>query len=124
MKFRAFIFLLSLIFTFPLCNKKVDEVTEKYNFTVNGTVYVNNVPVGNVMLEFGTKESIYIPDWNTVLKYTDENGKYNFTITVPQRTGFGSQYRIRAKNPITQSWSNYRHGTVQPEKTITENFYF
>ena len=44
-------------------------------YSINGTVYVDNVPTGNVLVECG-----YAALNLTSTKYTDSDGKYSFKV--------------------------------------------
>jgi len=120
---KAIIYILIVTAALSFCNKGNDS-TPQNNFTLQGTVYVDQIPAENILVEFGNKDDIFRTDWYTSTRYTDEDGKYIFSAIVGTGGSMGAQYRVRARDPFTHSWSSYRQGTAPPEQTITEDFYF
>jgi len=119
-KILTSIFLIALLFS---CSKDDNNSSEDVTFTLNGTVYVDQIPAGDVLVEFGIKATIYRPDWNTTTRYTDQDDKYSFTQTTGSQGSYGAMYRVRVKNPLTDYWTEYREKAVPIGQTVTEDFY-
>jgi len=105
------------------CSKSGGDVPQD-NFTLEGTVYVDQVPTVNVTVEFGRKDTIYDFAWDETTRLTDSDGKYSFSFNTGSGARADAQYRIRAKNPLNEVWSNYKMGGAPPGQTIVENFNF
>jgi len=115
---KIILFILIILFISSSCSKSTNESIEEEHLTVQGTVYVNEVPAGNVLVEgyfSGQRQS----------ENTNENGKYSLS-----GTGFGrsrtyiANYAVRAMNPFTEDWSELRRGQGPIGTTLTEDFYF
>ena len=118
MKIKTIVFILFILFMFSSCKKNSNDNAQEEFLTIQGTVYVNEVPAGNVLVEgyfSGQRQS----------ENTDENGKYSLS-----GTGFGrsrtyiANYAVRAMNPFTEDWSELRRGQGPIGTTLTEDFYF
>ena len=58
---------LILLFTFFNCSKSDNGngSQDESSFTLEGTVYIDYVPADHVLVEFGGKDSIYLPNYTT-----------------------------------------------------------
>jgi len=119
---KVFIILFLLISIFSFC-KKGGENTAQYNFTLQGTVYVDEIPTSNVLVECGTKKDIYERNWYTSTNNTDEAGTYIFRENVGKKSTYGANYRVRVKNPITNYWTDYKSGSSPLGLTVTKDFH-
>jgi len=119
-KILTAVLLFSLLFS---CSKKESNDSEDVTFTLNGTVYVEQIPAGDVLVEFGIKATIFRPDWNTTTRYTAQDGKYTFTQTTGSQGSYGAMYRVRVMNPLTDYWTEYREKAAPLGQTVTEDFY-
>jgi len=124
MRRKTVVIFLLLFFLVAFCSKSNDNTGESA-FTIEGTVFVDQNPASNILVEFGTKPTHSgLTQWHITTKYSDENGKYSFTANIGQESGYGMRYRVRVKNPITTAWTDYREKTAAPGITFTENFFF
>ena len=94
-------------------------------FILEGTVYIDDEPRSNVMVEFSSKPAkYYTTEYGAnISRYTDQNGKYNFSETTGSRISYAIMYRVRIKNPLTGLWLKYREGNVPADVKKIEDFY-
>ncbi len=121
-RFLYLILFLGLLFNFN-CSKSSSSSSNKV-FTLTGTVYVDNVPTAGIDVEFQIATgdpNIGNVTWDSTVRKTDSNGKYKF-----ERGGFRewTDYRVRAKNPFTHAYTNFKTGRAFLGTTKTEDFYF
>jgi len=121
---RKFFIIILLILSLCYCSKKDSNNSDDATFTLEGTVYIDDVPTSNLLVEFGTKPTIYHPTWSEITRYTDQDGKYSFKETTGSVGSYGAIYRVRVKNPIIDFWTEYKSGTVPLGQTVTEDFKF
>ena len=115
------IFICSLSAVLLLCSCIQRYREEETHFTVQGTVYVDGSPASDILVELG-QGGKFGGDWMTVLKLTDEEGKYIFREKVTLALRRDTPYRIRVKNPFTLAWGDYRRGDIGVGMVFTENF--
>jgi len=113
---------LVIVLAFCFCGKDNGNDSDDADFTLNGTVYLDDVPVENVMVEFGTKPTIYHPTWSELTRYTDKNGKYSFKERTGSAGSYGAMYRVRVKSPLDGFWTEYKSGSIPLGQTVTEDF--
>jgi len=118
MKRKILLSILLFLVLFPYCKKGNETTQEEKYFTMQGTVYVDNVPVSDVPVQF----SLFGQNWT---RTTDADGTYFFSEKTSVRQGFyAAYYAISATNPVTGLWSEPRQGTAPLGTTKTEDFYF
>ena len=126
MRIKILITILFYLFLFLSCGKDDSAGTQgdESALTLEGTVYADNVPADHVLVEFGVKATVYHPDYASSSKYTDSEGKYTFTQTTGSIGSYSGAYRVRAMNPFTGFWSDYREGTIPLGAKKSQDFYF
>ena len=111
-----------------LCSCSKDSENEDFGFqTIDGTVYVDSIPTPDVEIEYGdtkarTSVSGTQTTWSSSTIMTDTEGKYH--LEIKKRIGGASNYRVRAKNPSTLSWSDYYQGVVMEGLSRVHDFWF
>ena len=114
-----------IILLFAFCSKGTNSESGGF-CTIKGIVYVDDQPTPNVRVEYGYAR-VRGSDvgtqlvWSSSTIATDENGQYLFKIK-EMRGSYN--YRVRAENPITRSWTQYYRGTVMAGYTKTHDFRF
>ena len=120
------IFIMSFfIFTFCFCSKNGSNNEGEAYFTLEGTVYIDNVPVPNIQVEVAVKPAKFssVTYSSGSIKITDENGKYSFSGTSGAAANWGIRYRVRIQNPKDNQWTPYKEGNAPNGTVITEDFY-
>jgi len=118
MQRKIIILTVVLLTTILSCKKKSNESLQEEFLTLQGTVYVNQVPESDVLVE------TYISG-QRLTRNTDENGRYSVRGTGAGWTRtYVANYGVRAMNPLTDEWSEFRQGQGPIGIAITEDFYF
>ena len=110
--------LLVFVVFFPSCKKEAGSGMKEKYFTLQGTVYVDDIPTANVNVEFRLYGVIY-------KRATDTDGTYLFKEKTSVHGGFyAAYYAIRALNPLTDVWTESFQATAPLGTVKTKDFYF
>ncbi|RKY87134.1 hypothetical protein DRQ09_04960 [candidate division KSB1 bacterium] len=120
---KLIIFVITLVLILSIGCKKSSNSSLESPFIVKGVVKVSDEPYSSAMVEFGYRLST-AGTFYDMSKLTDENGEYEFKVILNPANLGRSRYRIRAKNPLTGSWSSYQEGGISLDKPRIHNFYF
>ena len=118
MKKVLILFLIIMVWN---CSSNNSE--EGGTFTVNGTIYLDGIPMADVDVDFGfaradqEKEILF----DSQIIKTDSEGKFVFERSYIKGN---HQYRIRAKNPATNEWTSFRQKAALLGITYKEDFHF
>jgi len=120
------VILLLLAFLLVNCGKKEVERAEYWN--LEGTVYCDNVPTGDMQVMWGTSQhsQFHQTTWTDHYVTTDEEGKYSARHR-PNETSLNVlNYRVSALNPYTSAWTDpqNRRNIIMAGRTDVEDFYF
>ena len=122
MKKLLVFFILILVLS---CGKS-DSNSGKWDYYFQGTVYLRETPTSDVLVNMGYRDTgCQIPsEWRTEKEMrTDESGKYEFTMSITNETGF--RWRCKAQHPETGFWTEWIEGgtvTAGISGTGTINF--
>ena len=110
---KRFVFFSCLILTlsiFMSCGSG-DGGTQKWEYYFEGTVYLRGEPATGVTVNMGYRDTgCQIPsEWRTEKQMdTESDGKFKFTLSVANETGF--RWRARAMHPETGFWTDWTEG--------------
>ncbi|RKY83490.1 hypothetical protein DRQ09_09985 [candidate division KSB1 bacterium] len=116
------VFFTILIILICYCSSKQGN-DENQLFIVQGTCYLDNKPTGGIEVDFGLAKADQEKEitFDTTIKITDNDGKYKFERTILKGN---FQYRVRAKNPVTSSWTPFYQKAALAGQKVTKDFYF
>ena len=117
------VILILFLFTLFMNCGSSDTGEEEQDFIVRGTVSVNGELYEGALVEFGYRLSTNGTFSDTRIP-TDSSGAYEFVTKFRPGNLGRSRYRIRAQNPLTEVWGDYREAGISLGVPREQNFYF
>jgi len=113
--------LILFILVFCYCNSSNDS--EVNPFTIKGTCYLDDEPQSGIEIDFGIAKADQEKEitFDSAIKTTESDGTYQFERNLLKGN---YQYRIRARDPVTNAWSAYQQKAALIGQTVTKDFYF
>ena len=105
-KLATILFLILIIY----CGKKSSNPSH-WEYYFQGTVYLRGNPCSNVLVNLAYRDTgCQIPsEWRTEKETrTDKDGKYEFTLTASNETGY--RWRARVQHPESGVWTEWKDG--------------